>query len=106
MSRKSVYVKGLDTEMIPSGEAGAALTVADSAVALALTLGYPTTHVYWTVDGADIRVRFDGTDPDANTGHLLRDGSSGMWHRNLAKAAKMIRTAATSAQFFATPVCR
>jgi hypothetical protein len=106
MGARAVNVKGVDQEMVPSGEAAEALTVSNTAVGLATTIDEKTTHVFWTVDGADVRVRFDGTDPDANTGHLLRDGSSGTWHKTTAKAAKLIRTASTDALFFASKMAR
>jgi hypothetical protein len=57
------------------------------------------THVFWTLDSADIRVTFDPAhDPVAGTdGHLFAAGGSGVWPRALAEAARMIRNAGVDA---------
>jgi len=36
----------------------------------------PAKAAYMTVAGADIRYRYDGTDPTASVGHLLKDGNA------------------------------
>ena len=50
-----------------------ALTVSTVAVGLSPTDG--ATQAEITVDGADVRVRSDGTDPTATVGHLILDGA-------------------------------
>jgi hypothetical protein len=56
------------------------------------TLSPKTTHVLVSVDTANVRVTFDGSTPDANTGHLLTAPYIGMWSAARAKAAKFIKT--------------
>lgn len=51
-----------------------------------------TTHVLVSVDTANVRVTFDGSTPDANTGHLLTAPYIGMWSKARAQAAKFIKT--------------
>ena len=51
-----------------------ALTVSTTAVGLTPTTG--ATQAEITVDGADVRVRSDGTDPTATVGHLILDGAA------------------------------
>lgn len=60
-------------------------------------LAAETTHVLITVDGADIRVRFDGTAPTGSVGHLISSGTSMLWTRGIAESAKMIRDALVDA---------
>lgn len=65
---------------------------------LSQDLASETTHVLWSVFGADINVRFDGGDPGAASGtggHLIEDKVSSTWSRHLAEKAKAIRTAST-----------
>jgi len=49
-----------------------------------------TSHVYWTLDGCDMRVTIDGGAPTAGAGHIFKDGNSGIWSRSWAIAAKVI----------------
>ena len=46
------------------------------------------------------RVKFDGDDPDADTGHPLANGAAGTWSRAAAAAAKFIRDDATDAVIY------
>lgn len=49
-----------------------------------------TSHVYWTLEGCDMRVTIDGGAPTAGAGHIFKDGNSGIWSRSWAIAAKVI----------------
>ncbi len=49
-----------------------------------------TSHVYWSLDGCDMRVTIDGGAPTAGAGHIFKDGNSGIWSRSWAIAAKVI----------------
>jgi len=49
-----------------------------------------TSHVYWSLDGCDMRVTIDGGTPTAGAGHIFKDGNSGIWSRSWAIAAKVI----------------
>ena len=51
-----------------------------------------TSHVYWTLEGCDMRVTIDGGAPTAGAGHIFKDGNSGIWSRSWAIAAKVIAT--------------
>ena len=49
-----------------------------------------TSHVYWSLEGCDMRVTIDGGAPTAGAGHIFKDGNSGIWSRSWAIAAKVI----------------
>jgi len=49
-----------------------------------------TSHVYWSLEGCDMRVTIDGGAPTASAGHIFKDGNSGIWSRAWATAAKVI----------------
>ena len=74
-----------------------ALTVSSTALNLsssisAGSLDSKTTHVLVQVEGANIRVTFDGaTSPTANLGFQYVAGSSAYWSRNMFQMAKAIR---------------
>lgn len=51
-----------------------------------------TSHVYWSLEGCDMRVTIDGGAPTAGAGHIFKDGNSGIWSRSWAIAAKVIAT--------------
>lgn len=55
-------------------------------------LNSTTSHVYWSLDGCDMRVTIDGSTPTAGAGHIFKDGNSGIWSRSWAIAAKVIAT--------------
>jgi len=96
-----------------TGTPVASQSTAVSTAAVAAT-GYTatpggTTHVQlvtFDVQGADVRVRWDGTDPTATVGHYLQAGSSYTWQASMYNAAKFIRdTSATQdATIFASPL--
>ncbi len=51
-----------------------------------------TSHVYWSLEGCDMRVAIDGGTPTAGAGHIFKDGNSGIWGSSWANAAKVIAT--------------
>ena len=84
-----------------SGTTHAQRTISATAIAVvpsALNAG--TSHVLVQLNGADVRVTFDGsTNPTNSVGFLLPSGSSAYWTARLATNAKAIRTASTDAVF-------
>jgi hypothetical protein len=67
------------------------LTVSSTSTNLIVAdLSVNTSHVYWTLAGADMRFTIDGTTPTASDGHIIKDGNSGIWSRTWAQAAKVI----------------
>lgn len=77
-------------------------TIVVGASAIPLTASKLTTvrkpiSVFITVEDAEIRYRYDSTDPDATTGHILQPGDSLLvegWHN--MNNIKFIRTTSTS----------
>jgi hypothetical protein len=53
-------------------------------------LNVDTTHVYWTLAGADMRMSIDGSAPTTSNGHIIKDGNSGIWSRKWAESTKVI----------------
>lgn len=67
--------------------------------------GQDVDAIYGTVETADIRLRYDGTNPTATVGHLvLAGGSFTIEGASNVRSLKMIRasTAAVDASVFAT----
>ena len=58
-------------------------------------LGANTSHVYWTLEGADVRLTIDGSTPTVSAGHIFKDGNSGIWSAGWAKNAKVIAVSGT-----------
>jgi len=58
-------------------------------------LGANTSHVYWTLDGADVRLTIDGSTPTTLAGHIFKDGNSGIWSAGWAKNTKVIAISGT-----------
>ena len=58
-------------------------------------LGANTSHVYWTLDGADVRLTIDGSTPTVSVGHIFKDGNSGIWSAGWAKNTKVIAISGT-----------
>jgi hypothetical protein len=54
-----------------------------------------TSHIYWTLDGADVRLTIDGSNPTASDGHVFKGGNSGIWSAGWAKNAKVIAVSGT-----------
>lgn len=80
------------------------LTVSTSVVQFATTwYDEDTKFVFVDVQGADIMVTFDGSDPSASNGHKFASGFNGYWSARQADAAKMIRAGGTDAAVQASP---
>jgi len=58
-------------------------------------LNVNTSHVYWTLEGADVRLTIDGSTPTVSAGHIFKDGNSGIWSAGWAKNAKVIAVSGT-----------
>lgn len=67
-------------------------------------IGHPATHVFLDVQGADLMVTFDDSDPSAVNGHRFAVGASAVWNRATAKAAKFIRQGATDGVVHVSPM--
>jgi hypothetical protein len=80
------------------------LTVSTSVVQFATTwYDEDTKFVFVDVQGADIMVTFDGSDPSASNGHEFASGYRDFWSARQADAAKMIRAGGTDAAVQASP---
>jgi len=77
------------------------LTVSDSVVQLSGTSA-ACVLVYVTVEGQAARITFDGSDPTGTTGHLYAAGTSEVWTKKQAAAAKFIRDGGSDAIVHAT----
>jgi hypothetical protein len=91
-------------QMKPSGtQADQRLTVADAAGGVQFAKFYTqTTDVFWTCEAAQCRVTFDGSAPTTTNGHIIEIGDNGIWSKELAEAAKFIRTGSVSAVIHAS----
>lgn len=58
-------------------------------------VGSAASVVHFSVDGGDVRVRFDGDDPTTTVGILLSDGGVGTWNIYAWKAAKVVAASGT-----------
>jgi hypothetical protein len=75
-----------------------------SSAAVTMNVPATATHVLYTISGAPVRMRLDGTAPDANTGLYLGIGASGMLRREAALAAKFIRATGSDGALDAQPM--
>lgn len=91
----------VEAELAPVG-AMQAITVG-AAVKQVDPISKDAQYVLVTIDGGGLRVRFDGTDPDAGTGLLYPDGARFIWRRDTAIKAKFIRATA-DVKFHAQPM--
>lgn len=86
--------------------ASQSLTVSTASVsfATAYDVNYVRT-VSLDIQGVDVRVRFDGTDPTGTVGHILPAGTAYCWDVDRFNNAEFIRisTASTDATIFASP---
>jgi hypothetical protein len=74
-----------------SGTTHRNLTIASVAAPfIGTALNANTSHVYWTLAGADMRMTIDGTNPTASDGHIIKDGNSGIWSKTWAESARVI----------------
>ena len=80
-----------------SGVAMRTLSVGATGVAFLTTpLNNNTTHVYWTLESADTRLRLDSTMPTTSIGHIFKLGNSGIWSKSWAENAKVISVSGTA----------
>lgn len=80
-----------------STQADQRLTVDATAGGVQLSaLHADTTHVYVTLEDAQVRVTFDGSAPTSSNGHILNPYYAAYWPAARAAAAKFIRTGSTS----------
>ena len=68
-------------------------TVADNSAAFDSL----TRYVVLDIQGADVRVTYDGTAPTASKGHILFAGRSYTWSKVAANQALVINTGSTNA---------
>ena len=89
----------------PTGEADERLAVSSTAVALANAWSASKTkYLLIDIQGDDVMVTFDGSNPSSTNGHLFKKLTPPfLWNKNTAMAAKFIRSAATDASVQATP---
>ena len=100
--------------LIALASVAVAQTVVNNAVHRAITISTATINgadtaltaetkqILWSVEGADIRVTFDGSDPSG--GHLLVENSHGVWSSQMWKLAKFVRDADVNGIFHITEV--
>ena len=90
----------LDKQMKPAmNGVDQSITIATTAIGVTVAdfAGNRTTHYMVTIDGADVRMRFDGTDPTASVGHFWPDKTMRIMSKEMLVAAKFIRDSDTSA---------
>ena len=93
-------VNNLDKQMKPAiGGVDQSITIATTAIGIDATLlaGNRTSYFMVTIDGADVRMRFDGVDPTATVGHFWADKTMRFLSKEMLLAAKFIRDDGTSA---------
>ena len=73
------------------------LTVSTVAIAFATAFNSNTNLVSFDVQGSDVRVRFDGTNPTSTVGHILPAGTAYTWDKDQAARAIFIRDTSASA---------
>ena len=78
------------------------LTTADLSGNTAPSFDSLTRYIVLDVQDADVRVTYDGGDPDTNTGHILFAGRSYTWAVETARVAKFIRDTSTPAKIHAS----
>lgn len=87
------------------GETDQRLTVDATSGGVQLSAyGARVTHVFWTLETAQIRCTLDGSAPTSSNGHILEAGDSGVWPRAWFAAAKFIRTGSSSGVIHASPL--
>ena len=104
MGLSTIKIQNIDTNLVPTASLLNS-TVADQTLSqdastasdfIQTALDDLTTHVFWTVDGANVRVTFDGSTPTTSVGHYIADGDSGIWRKETAEAAKVIAASGTA----------
>lgn len=58
---------------------------------------HPVKYVVFDIQGANVMVTFDGSDPSSSNGHKLYDGQSYTWDAVTTNKARFIRAASTDA---------
>lgn len=100
MGGNNIRVNNLDKQLTPAeGATDQAVTISTSAIGItaALVVGNRTSHFMVTIDGADVRMRFDGTDPTATVGAFWPNKEMRIMKKETLLAAKFIRDAAVDA---------
>ncbi len=94
-------VTNLSSEYRPvTGGSHRTRTVSSTAVAwLNFSPASNTKYFAWTLEGGDIRITIDGSDPTASVGYVVANGSSGTWNVDFADAVRAIRSGATDGVF-------
>jgi hypothetical protein len=93
-------------DLVPNGiQADQRLTVDATAGGVQFAAFHAdTTHVIWSAEAAEVRVTFDSSAPTSTNGHIIPIGTTGVWAKALAVAAKFIRTGGTSGIIHASQV--
>jgi hypothetical protein len=89
----------------PTGEADERLAVSSSVVSLTNAWSAAKTkYVLIDIQGDDVMVTFDGSNPSSTNGHLFKKLTPPFFiNKNTAMVAKFIRAASTDASVQATP---
>ena len=95
------YVTNLYPKPTP-GVADQTLTVSTSVVPFGTAFNSLTRYIVLDVQGADVRVTYDDSDPTTSNGHILFAGRSYTWSKQAAAAAKFIRDGGTDATIHAS----
>ena len=102
MSKQTVRVKEATANGRPVGSLQTVNVSGTAATTSALPVG--AEFALWSVDGATVRVRFDGTNPTAAVGLQLNDGASGTWSKELWEAARFILKSGSAATVYMQPM--
>lgn len=109
MGFAATRVTNISTNMVPTATlAGVTVTDQNTVVSssvvdmLGTALDAHTTHVFWTNYGDAVFCTFDGSNPSSTNGHYIASGENGTWRRELAEAAKFIRSDTTDSRIHIT----
>ena len=97
-----MLVSNIASNLVPTPGVTDQSVAVDNTVKELASLDADTTHVKFTLDGADARATFDGSDPAADNGHLIPANANGVWSKREAAALKIIRAAGTDAYLHVT----
>ncbi len=90
-----------------SGQSDERLTVSNTAIQFSSLSTWAASNmvklITLDIQGANVFVTFDGSNPTTTNGHLLYVGQNYTWSFGKAKAAKFIRATATDATIHASP---
>lgn len=98
-SSSELYLDRISKELgvfdhIPTGE-DQRLTVTTAAVVQFSVLPSDTMFGFWTSEDNDIRFTLDGSNPNANNGHLIIESSVGIWNTAWLSRARFIAIGGT-----------